>query len=175
MDKSLFDKYLKEMKDMREIALKRNPNLAAEEVSVMSKEKVIMPDDVPDMSGEGKLVVNVTTVRGLYPVKNALVSVFKGTVDNMELIAKENTDESGKTPEINLPAPPAVLTESPENTVRPYAFYNILTEADGFISNINYNAAVFDGVTSLQNVDMIPLSKENNRPIITDEFQEYTL
>ena len=140
-----------------------------------ASENIVMPADIPDMSGEGKLVVNVTTIRGLYPVKNALISVFKGTVDNMELIAQENTDESGKTPVIRLPAPPGVLTESPENTVRPYAFYNILTEADGFISNINYNAAVFDGVTSLQNVDMIPLSKENNNPIVTDEFQEYTL
>lgn len=175
MDKTLFDKYLKEMKDMKEQALKRNPNLAREEARRAISENIVMPEDVPDMSGEGKLIVNVTTVRGLYPVKNALISVFKGTVDNMELIAKENTDESGKTPIIRLPAPPSVLTESPENTVRPYAFYNILTEADGFISNINYNAAVFDGVTSLQNVDMIPLSKENNKPIITDEFQEYTL
>ena len=93
----------------------------------------------------------------------------------MAKLIHDNTDESGKTPIFNLPAPPAVLTESPENTVRPYAFYNILTEADGFIDNINYNATIFDGVTSLQNVNMVPRSKENDQPIVNDEYEEYTL
>ena len=171
MDKNLFDKYVKEMKEMRDLALKRNPSLSMAAVS----ENVVMPADTPDMSGEGRLIVNVTTIKGLYPVKNALVTVFKGGADNMEVIASLNTDESGKTPVFTLPAPPAVLTESPENTVRPYAFYNILTEADGFIDNINYNATIFDGITALQNVNMIPLSKENNKPIVSDEYEEYTL
>ena len=173
MDKTLFDKYVKEMKEMRDIAIKRNPNLALKEKSVAAN--VFMPADTPDMSGQGRLVVNVTTIGGLYPVKNAIVTVFKGGADNMEMIAQFNTDESGKTPAFTLPAPPAALTENPQNTVRPYAFYNILTQADGFIDNINYNAAIFDGVTSLQNVNMIPLSKENNQPIVNDEYEEYTL
>ncbi len=169
MDKTLFDKYVKEMKEMRDLAIKRNPSLAVQ------SENVVMPADVPDMSGEGRLIVDVTTIRGLYPVKNALVTVFKGSADNMEVIARFNTDQSGKTPVFTLPAPPAVLTESPENTVRPYAFYNILTEADGFINNINYNATVFDGVTSLQRVNMVPRNSENNQPIVNDEYEEYTL
>ena len=173
MEKTLFDKYVKEMKTMREIALKRNPNLALEEKVAMVNTSATA--DTPDMSGNGRLIVNVTTVRGLYPVKNALVTVFKGGADNMEVVDRLNTDESGKTPIFNLPAPPAVLTESPENTVRPYAFYNILTEADGFIDNINYNATIFDGVTSLQNVNMVPRSKENDQPIVNDEYEEHTL
>lgn len=171
MDKTLFDKYVKEMKEMREMALKRDPSLAV----AAANGNIVMPGDTPDMSGEGRLVVDVTTIRGLYPVKNALVTVFKGSADNMEVIAKLNTDESGKTPAFILPAPPAVLTESPENTVRPYAFYNILTEADGFINNINYNATIFDGITSLQSVNMVPRSKENNQPIVSDGYEEYTL
>lgn len=169
MDKTLFDKYVKEMKEMRERALKGNPSLAVQ------SESVVMPADTPDMSGEGRLIVAVTTIRGLYPVKNALVTVFKGSADNMEVIARLNTDESGKTSVFSLPAPPAVLTESPENTVRPYAFYNILTEADGFINNINYNAAIFDGVTSLQSVNLVPRTQGNNQPIVNDEYEEYTL
>ena len=171
MDKNLFDKYVNEMKEMRKSALKRNPNLALSEKSVT----VMSTADTPDMSGQGRLIVEVTAVGGLYPVKNALVTVFKGTADNMEKVASLNTDQSGKTPVFSLPAPPAVLTESPENTVRPYAFYNILTEADGFIDNINYNAAIFDGITALQKVNMVPLSKENNQPIVSDEYEEYTL
>ncbi len=172
MDKTLFDKYVKEMKEMRAIALKRNPDLAAKTVV---SQNIVMPADTPDMSGNGRLIVNVTTIRGLYPVKNALVTVFKGGVDNMEVVARLNTDESGKTPIFTLPAPPAVLTENPENTVRPYAFYNILTEADGFVDNINYNATIFDGITSLQNVNMVPLSNGNNQPIVSDGYEEYTL
>ena len=171
MDKTLFDKYVKEMKEMRERALERDPSLAV----AVANENIVMPADTPDMSGQGRLVVDVTTIRGLYPVKNALITVFKGSADNMEVIAKLNTDESGKTPAFTLPAPPAVLTESPENTVRPYAFYNILTEADGFINNINYNAAIFDGITSLQSVNLVPRSNENNQPIVSDGYEEYTL
>ena len=52
-----------------------------------------------------------------------------------------------------------------------------MTEIDGFTKTYNYNIAVFDGVTSLQTVELIPESTDpdKNQPIVIDEYEEYNL
>ncbi|MBO7217607.1 MAG: hypothetical protein J6V50_02800, partial [Clostridia bacterium] len=69
--------------------------------------------------------------------------------------------QSGKTELFALPAPPRSLAEDKENVKPTYATYNILTEADGFLPTLNMAAAVFDGVTSIQNVNLIPKTPYN--------------
>ena len=167
MDKTLFEKYINEMRAMKASAIPEPKRPAA----------VVYRGNDKDMTGSGTLKIRVTSVRGLYPVANAKVTVFTGNADSMTVIAEGNTDISGASPDFTLPAPAAALTESPDPKSRPYALYNILTEADGFTKTYNYNVAVFDGVTSLQAVELIPLSAEpnKNQPIIIDEYEEYTL
>lgn len=130
-----------------------------------------------EMTGMGGMIVTVTAVRGLYPVKNAKVTVFTGKGADAEIITEAMTDESGKTPVISLPAPSSVYTDAPDPSKRPYAYYNIRTVADGYINTENYNLAVFDNITSVQNVALYPLTTEpdRNQPIIIDEFDNYEL
>ena len=169
MDKTLFEKYIAEMWEMKRRST--NPPNAVAAVSA------VRPENNDDMTGEGSLQVRVTSVRGLYPIENALVTVFTGDGDSMKPIAQGTTDESGKTPVFTLPTPAFSLSENPNPTSRPYAYYNIRTVADGFVDTFNYSVSVFDSVTSLQNVNLIPLSAapEGNKPIIIDEYNQYEL
>ncbi|MEE0928264.1 MAG: hypothetical protein UIG59_03645 [Acutalibacteraceae bacterium] len=171
MDKSQFEKYIAEMRKMQAMAtLKVNPPTQAAQPPESH-------ENAEDMTGEGRLIVNVTSVRGIYPVSGALVTVFTGDESNMVKFFEGVTDISGKTPVIPLPAPSEKYTEAPDPTERPYAFYNIKTSADGFNDNYNYNVTVFDKVTSLQNVGLTPIATQSpqNRPIVIDEFENYTL
>ena len=89
----------------------------------------------------------------------------------MRKLAESVTDQSGKTELFTLSAPPRSLAEDSENREPTYAEYNILTEADGFLPTINMGAAVFDGLTSIQNVNLIPKTpyNENDSNIFTEE------
>lgn len=166
MDRSVFEKYIEEMKRMSAKASPASDIIVTETVA----------EPVQDMTGEGYLSVNVTSVHGLYPVKSALVTVFKGGLDDMQKIAEGYTDESGKTELFALPAPPAALAQESDNQIPPFATYNILTRADGFIDTINYNAPVFDKVTSIQNVNLIPRTTMNaDDTVEINEYDSYSL
>lgn len=169
MDKMLFEKYIAEMWEM-----KRRSTNPPEAVAAVSP---VRPENDSNMTGEGSLQVRVTSVRGLYPIKNALVTVFTGDADSMTPIAQGTTDESGKSPIFTLSTPAFSLSESPNPTSRPFAYYNIRTVADGFTDTYNYSVAVFDSVTSLQNVNLIPVSSAtpDNGPIVIDEYNQYEL
>ena len=171
MDKSLFEKYINEMRAMHAAAR------PAPAISQPAVTPTIPDENSENMTGNGRLIVNVTSVRGLYPIENARVTVFTGSADNMRILAEAVTDRSGKTPAFELPAPSSVYTEAPEPTERPYAYFNIKTAADGFVDTFNFNSAVFDGITSVQSVSLFPVTTgvDGNRPIIIDGADNYAL
>ena len=171
MDKSIFDKYIAEMKAMQALAMPNNEEMNTPALEPLGE------INATDMSGSGSLVVIVTAVRGLYPVRGAKVTVFTGSGQDENKITEVFTNESGKTVPIPLPAPSSDFTEAPNPDERPFAYYNIRTEADGFIESINYNVAVFDKVTSLQTVSLYPVASAPNgtRPIIINEASNYEL
>lgn len=163
MERTEYDKYIKEMREMQKRAT------AA----------VVAPPSSPTASpleGRGFLGVNVTTTRELYPVKNARVRVFSGSITAPLFIADGNTDESGKTELFALPAPPLSLSQSPNPTTPPFATYNILIEADGFLPAVYTDAAIFDKVTSIQNVNLVPKTLYNqDEQNVYDEKPDYNL
>ena len=171
MDKSIFEKYIQEMRTLKTMA---SPSAGT---AAPTPKKVDSAPNSENMSGMGNLIVNVTSVRGLYPVSGAQVVVFTGDGENQKILARLITDSSGKTPITELPAPSSRFTETPEPSERPYSYYNIKTVADGFVDAYNYNVTVFDKVTSLQTVNLQPLTTgvDSNRPIVIDEFENYTL
>ena len=56
-------------------------------------------DEKTAPSEKGRLSAWVTSVANIYPVKNARVTVFTGSPDNMTVVDSCATDESGKTKE----------------------------------------------------------------------------
>lgn len=167
MDKNLIEKYKEEMLKMYSSKAKSIPAVAPlPESSTPSQD-----------TASGNLIGIVTAVRSLYPVKNARVTVFTGDYENMNIIDTALTDESGRTKTFLLPTPQKSLSLDENNTVLPYALYNMLIEADGYIKNIHLNIPVFSTVTSLQQSNLLleETAGTDKGPQIFDEAQKYDL
>ena len=122
-----------------------------------------------NLSGLGYMIVRVTTARGAIPLEGALVTVsnyapeFEGGRGDVITVLK--TDRSGVTEKFPLPALPRSLSMSPGNG-KGYLTYNLSVTKDGYFSQNYINAPVFDGITSIQSADMIPLPDNGQ----TDRF-----
>ena len=157
MDRSLIEKYKNDM-------LKKYGSSAAEEITAAAPEK-------------GRLSANVTSVANIYPVRGARVTVFTGSPDSMTVLDSAVTDESGKTRDFLLDAPPKSLSMTSGAPALPYTLYNLLISADGFLDNIHLNIPVFSGIASVQRSDMLPKAVAGGRtdPLIFNEFSSFEL
>ena len=162
MDKSLIDRYKAEMMSLYK---GRSKPVMAEAVSE------------PQQENTGKLIGVATQIRGLYFVPNTKVTVFTGSPDNMQVIDADFTNENGRTKEFVLPTPAKALSEDQNNTIQPYSLYNMMFEADGYLTNIHLNIPVFQGVTSRQTSNLLLLETAgvNKGPRIFDEMPNYNL
>ena len=126
----------------------------------------------------GGLQVNVTTLNTLYPVKNALVTVFTGTVNDMTVVETAITDQSGQSGIFNLKTPPTADSQQADNGGNlPYANYNVSVRSDGYVEQIAMNVPVFSGVVSIQGIDLISISAAGGHttPQIINEENKYEL
>jgi peptidoglycan hydrolase-like protein with peptidoglycan-binding domain len=101
----------------------------------------------------GKLQVNVVQQVGIAPIGNAKIQ--KSSVTDPNTVIEElTTDQSGRTPEVELPAPPLEYSQAPV-AEQPYSEYNIKTIAPGF-ENVTVNGAeILPDVTAVQPISMI--------------------
>ncbi len=153
MDRDLIEKYKNEM-----INLYRTGKTVSVQTVPMPTASMTTPDaeaQTPVPDSKGGLVAIVTTLRRLYPVTNARVTVFSGNIEDKQIIATDTTDESGRTGIFTLDTPSKSQSQQADRNALPYASYNMLVEADGYIDNIHLNIPVFSGVTSLQGSDMM--------------------
>lgn len=158
MDKSLIEKYKKEL-----LSMYQNQNNKVQ-------------TDAEPYGENGKLIVNVTTLRQLYPLPNALVTVFTGDYENMSVIDRSTTDQNGKSKTFTLAAPDRNLSLEAGSTLPVYTTYGVLVKADGYADEINLNLPIFTGVTSVQNIDMTLLSAQNGKKQnINDQSEDYNL
>jgi hypothetical protein len=117
----------------------------------------------------GYIIVRASAADGAVPVQGALVTVYAADGENSNILATRTTDSGGKTDKISLPAPPRALSETPDDGgVRPYAIYNIDVSKVGYYDSFNSEVPVFDGITSVLPVVMIPLSEYNSEDVRPD-------
>lgn len=110
-----------------------------------------------DSSYTGSIQVNVVSAIGLAPVENATVTIsYTGDPENPLQVL--TTDDSGQTPEVQLPAPPLELSLDPEATQQPYSEYNIFVTADGYEPVLVSGSEIFADEFSLQPIRMNPLA-----------------
>ena len=112
------------------------------------------------MEENGYVVVTVKTAGGALPVENAVVTV-KDTSGN--ILAVYFTDRSGRTPRLKVLAPPRANSESPGAVSPPFYSYNIDTDKEGFVSVRNVSVPVYPGITSVQSVELVPISEGSSR------------
>ncbi len=107
--------------------------------------------------GKGFITVNVRTADGALPVEGASVTVSTSDGINSTVVAVMFTDSGGISEVVSLPAPSRSESQSPGN--EPVcSYYTIDTGRTGFYSVVNTNVPVFDGVTSVQQVLLVPLA-----------------
>ena len=117
----------------------------------------------------GSIVVRVTTASGAIPLENALVTVSEyGTGSGGDIVATLRTNSSGLTEKISLPTPPKSMSLSPGNG-KSYASYVVEIQKDGYNNQQYINVPVFDGVTAVQNADLVPLPENSE----TDRADPY--
>ncbi len=127
----------------------------------------------------GFLVVEAKTANGALPVEGAKVSVYEyaqGENDKSgALLYSVLTDQDGMTPKLALDAKSKELSMTPGNK-NPFTVYNIIVEKEGYYNNSYINAPIFQGITSVQPVELIPLleyaKSSDDYPNTTRRFVE---
>ena len=125
--------------------------------------------------GTGYLKIRAASANGAFPVSGALVFI---TDENGRTAASLRTDISGLTETVALSAPSATLSQSPSDSkALPFAVYSVQISKDGFYPVEDLTVPVFDSITAIQSVNLIPLSEfspypPNPRPQII-EAPEY--
>ena len=109
----------------------------------------------PENRGIGYLVVQVTTAQNAIPLSGAEVTVRESTEGGGVLYELRSASD-GRTDRIALSAPPRTQSQQPTAT-RPYATYNIEARLFGYEPAFYQNVPVFDGITAIQQVNLIPL------------------
>lgn len=105
----------------------------------------------------GYLIVRTSSAFRAIPVPDAVVSVRTvGEDGSAALYAVMITDESGETEVLPVETPPTDNSLSP-GMAPGYALVNIEVNASGYYAVAAQNVPIFPGITSAQNVNMIPL------------------
>ena len=121
----------------------------------------------------GKLQINVTSSLGLIPISDATVTIsYTGLPDTT--VEKLNTDSSGQTAQVELPAPPLEYSVEPSEQM-PYSEYNIQVDAPGYESVMVSGIEILPDVTAIQPIQMIPLetARENEETIVIPDHTLY--
>lgn len=172
--------YAREMMEMY-----RATNIQAPQSAQMQNQPSVFTQPLPQQptatafeDGTGGLAVNVTTLRRLYPVKGATVTVFTGNGDSKTVIETDITDESGQSGVFKLKAPLKADSQQAENGgILPYANYNVSVSSDGYVEQIAMNVPVFSGVISVQGIDLTPVAAagQHTQPQIIEGGSGYNL
>ena len=120
-------------------------------------------------TGYGYMIVRVTTARGAIPLEGATVTVSNNDPEfekgRGDIIAVYATNSSGLTERFALPTPSRELSMSPGNG-KSYESYNLVVAKEGYYKQFYSGVPVFEGITAVQNADMIPLPDNGQ----TDKF-----
>ena len=109
----------------------------------------------PENTSRGLLQVNTVNIQNNFPIQNARVSI-RYREDPGRIIEQVETNSSGQTAQVSLPAPPAALSLEP-GTARPYAEYGILVEAPGFMPLEIDGTEILADSTAIQPAALTPI------------------
>ena len=104
----------------------------------------------------GYIQVRAYTSNAQYPLKNVAITV---TSQDGTAIAMRLTDRNGKITPIPIPVPDKSESQSPDPSERPYAVVNLYARLKDFEQTEAENLQVFADTTTIQNLEMIPLSE----------------
>ncbi len=112
------------------------------------------------MPSNGYITARAYMSSAQIPLENVAVTIVSsdGTAIAMRL-----TDRSGLTKPIAIPAPEKAESEAPEENGRPFTDITLYAWKSGFEQVAAQNVQIFSGITTVQNLEMIPLSELPDR------------
>lgn len=108
------------------------------------------------MSSTGYIQVRAYTSYAQLPLKDTAVTV---TAEDGTAIAMRLTDRSGKIPPIPVPVPDRDASVAPGSAEKPFTPVTIHARHKGFEQIQAENVQIFPDTTTLQHLEMIPLSE----------------
>jgi len=125
---------------------------------------------IPQGGNFGFLRFSVGNALGTIPIENATVYVYTdpSNGDEGRLLYTLTTDRDGLTETVTLPTPPLSESFSPE-APKPYSTYNVFATKQGFYPTEGRTVPLFPGITSIQPINMVPLSEMPGAPAPADD------
>lgn len=108
------------------------------------------------MPATGYIQVRAYTSIAQYPLKDVAITV---TASDGTAIAMRLTNRSGQITPIEIPVPERSESLEPDPAERPFAVVNLYARLRGYEQIESENLQVFADTTTLQNLEMIPLSE----------------
>lgn len=116
------------------------------------------------MPQSGILKTRVFTSRGQLPVEDAAVSIVQHGQDGRQhLLNIQSSDRSGNTLPTVIETPDALESQSPGQEA-PFSLCDVWVECPGYQLLLVQNVQIFSGVTSIQDLPLIPLAEATGRP-----------
>ena len=112
------------------------------------------------MPSIGYIQVRAYTSNAQYPLKDVSITV---TSQDGTAIAMRLTNRSGLTEPVAIPTPERSESEQPEENGRPFTDITIYAWKSGFEQVEARNVQVFSGITTIQDLEMVPLSELPDR------------
>lgn len=112
------------------------------------------------MNGTGTLTVHVYTSRAKLPLADATVVVTqRGEGGKYQLLSVQATDRSGFTRPVDIPTPILGDSTHPGDGTPPYVVCDVWAEYPGYAMLLVEGVQIFDGVDTLQEMELAPLSE----------------
>lgn len=121
------------------------------------------------MEGKGTLTVRVYTSRAKLPLEDATVVVTqRGRSGKYALLSVQATDRSGTIQPVTIPTPLLGESTHPGSAAPPYAVCDVWAEHPGYAMLLVEGVQIFDGVDTLQAMELLPLNQGQSSLIQSD-------
>ena len=108
------------------------------------------------LASTGYITVHAYTSVAQIPLQDVAITV---TASDGTAIAMRLTDRNGQIPPIPIPVPDRAESLAPDPAETPFTRVNLYARKKGFEQMEFENLQLFDGTTTNQNIEMIPLSE----------------
>lgn len=108
------------------------------------------------MPSTGYIQVRAYASDARIPLEDVAITV---TATDGTAIATRLTDRSGKIDPIRVPVPDLAESQSPDPGELPYTQVDLYARINGYYQIENEGVQVFSGVTTTQDLEMLPLSE----------------
>ena len=123
-------------------------------------------------TGLGYLQIRVSTAQSAIPLENAQVVIRAHEDQGGDIVANVISDRSGLTPRVALVTVPRALSESP-GTPHPFYTYHMDVAKEGYYTQYYQNIPIFDGISAVQSVEMIPLPQNGYESGLTPDSDRF--